>query len=281
MIYLILAIASSALISIMMRASEKYVKNEMAMFMANYGICMMLSLAFVKDMSQVSGFMAKPDVLTLILGVSSGVMYLVNFLYYKYNMKQNGIVMSATFMKLGVLVPTIMAVVVFREVPKWTQVIGIFVAIAAIVLINFEKNSFSKSKHMIGLLFLLLLSGFTDSMSNIFEEMGDAGMKDVYLFVTFGTAFMITIGMICFGKMKIGIKELIFGACIGVPNYLSSRFLLLALEDVEAVLVYPTYSVSTMIVIMIAGIVIFRERLSKKNICALGMILASITLLNI
>lgn len=34
MIYLILAIASSAAISIIMRASEKYVKNEMSMFMA-------------------------------------------------------------------------------------------------------------------------------------------------------------------------------------------------------------------------------------------------------
>lgn len=58
-------------------------------------------------------------------------------------------------------------------------------------------------------------------------------------------------------------------------------YLVLALERVEAVLVYPTYSVSTMIVIMLAGIVIFREKISKKNICALGMILASITLLNV
>ncbi|MBQ6843615.1 MAG: EamA family transporter [Agathobacter sp.] len=281
MIYLVLAIASSASISIMMRASEKYVKNEMAMFMANYGVCMLMSLVFMKDMTQVSNLVMQSDKVTLILGILSGVMYLANFLFYKYNMKQNGIVMSATFMKLGVLVPTIMAIVVFQEIPRWTQVIGILVAVGAIILINFEKNALSESKYMIGLLLLLLLSGFTDSMANIFDELGDAGMKDAYLLVTFGMALLITIVFLCFKRIKIGIKEVVFGACIGIPNYLSSRFLLLALEEIEAVLVYPTYSVATMIVIMIVGVLVFREKLSKRKVCALGMILTSIALLNI
>ncbi len=281
MIYLVLAILSSACISVMMRASEKYVKNEMGMFMANYGVCMLLSFGFMKDVVQITNLVVKPAGVTLALGVLSGIMYLANFLFYKYNMKQNGIVMAATFMKLGVLVPTIMAVLVFREVPKITQVIGILVAVVAIILINFEKNALAKSKYMIGLLLLLLLSGLTDSMANVFDEIGNVEMKDVYLLVTFGTAFLITIGIICFKKMKIGIKEVLFGACIGVPNYFSSRFLLMALERIEAVLVYPTYSVATMIVIMITGVVIFKERLSKKNICALGMILLAIALLNV
>lgn len=281
MIYLVLAIASSASISIMMRASEKYVKNEMVMFMANYGVCMLMSLVFMKDMTQVSNLVMQSDKVTLILGILSGVMYLANFLFYKYNMKQNGIVMSATFMKLGVLVPTIMAIVVFQEIPRWTQVIGILVAVGAIILINFEKNALSESKYMIGLLLLLLLSGFTDSMANIFDELGDAGMKDAYLLVTFGMALLITIVFLCFKRIKIGIKEVVFGACIGIPNYLSSRFLLLALEEIEAVLVYPTYSVATMIVIMIVGVLVFREKLSKRKVCALGMILTSIALLNI
>ena len=131
------------------------------------------------------------------------------------------------------------------------------------------------------LLVLLLLSGFTDYMANVFDEIGDAGMKDAYLLVTFGTALFITIGCICLKKMKIEMKEILFGACIGIPNYLSSRFLLLALEEIEAVLVYPTYSVATMIVIMVVGVLVFREKLSKKKVCALGMILTSIALLNV
>lgn len=281
MVYLILAIASSAAISIIMRSSEKYIKNEMAMFMANYAVCMILSVAFMQDKTQIFALTGNRVNLTFALGVISGVMYLANFLFYKYNMKCNGIVMSATFMKLGVLVPTIMAVAVFGELPRWTQVAGILVAVGAIVLINFEKNAFSESKHMLWLLLLLLLSGLTDSMANVFDKVGDASQKDAYLLATFGTAFVVAVSLVCVTRTKAAAKDIIFGALIGVPNYFSSRFLLLALQDIEAVLVYPTYSVATMITITVVGILVFHEHVSKKKLCALGLIMLALVLLNV
>ncbi|MBR2044724.1 MAG: hypothetical protein IJ958_01150 [Agathobacter sp.] len=280
MIYLVLAIASSAAISILMRASEKYVKNEMGMFMANYAVCMLMSFLFMKNMAQVGQLGSSAGRVALVLGILSGVMYLANFLFYKYNMKHNGIVMSATFMKLGVLVPTIMAVLVFKESLSGFQFVGIMVAISAIVLIHFEKNAFSESKHMVGLLLLLLLSGLTDSMANVFEKLGNADTKDAYLLVTFGMAFLITVLLIIFRKIRVGKQELLFGALIGIPNYFSSRFLLLALEEIDAVLVYPTYSVATMIVIMLAGVCVFHENMSKKKFLAVGMIIVALGLLN-
>lgn len=47
MIYLILAIISSTAISVVMRLSDKYVKNNMTMFASNYLICGLLSFAFL------------------------------------------------------------------------------------------------------------------------------------------------------------------------------------------------------------------------------------------
>ncbi len=281
MIYLILAIASSAAISIIMRASEKHVKNEIGMFMANYLICMMLSIGFMQDKTQVFALVGNRNNLTFALGSLSGIMFLANFLFYKYNMKYNGIVMSATFMKLGVLVPTIMAVVAFGETPQMTQILGILIAVGAIVLINFEKNAFSESKHMLWLILLLLLSGFTDSMANVFDKMGNASQKDAYLLATFGTAFVITVALVCITRTRVTVMDLLFGALIGIPNYFSSRFLLLSLQDIDAVLVYPTYSVATMITIAIAGVVMFREKISRQKLCALVLILIALVLLNV
>lgn len=281
MIYLILAVISSAAISVIMRASEKYVKNEMGMFMANYLICIFLSVLFMQDKAQLFTDIGNKSTLTFLLGAASGLMFLGNFLFYKYNMKCNGIVMSATFMKLGVLVPTIMAVAVFGEIPRWTQIIGILVAVGAIVLINFEKNAFSEGKHMLWLLALLLLSGFTDSMANVFDKIGDMSQKDTYLLTTFGTAFVITILIVCVTKTRVAVMDFVFGALIGIPNYFSSRFLLLSLQEVEAVLVYPTYSVATMITIAVVGILVFREKVSRQKLCALGLILLALVFLNI
>ena len=274
--YLILAILSSAMVSITMRASEKYITNKMAMFMSNYAICIALSAAFM-DWKNVSAGLGVP---ALVLGVISGILYLVSFIFLKYNMQHNGIVLSSTFMKLGVLIPTIMAVVVFHEMPKWTQVLGICISIFAIVIIHFEKEALQESNKKIWLLLLLVLSGFTDSMANIYEQVGSPEGKDGYLLITFFTAFVLATVFACRDKNKITRKDLLFGMLIGIPNYFSARFLLLALGSVDAVLAYPMYSVATMIVIMLAGVLAFREQLSKKKAVALAMIVVAVCLLN-
>lgn len=276
MFYLILAILSSALISIIMRASEKYITNKMAMFMSNYAICIALSAAFMnwKNVSVGLGTFA------LGLGVISGILYLVNFIFLKYNMQHNGIVLSSTFMKLGVLIPTVMAVVVFHEMPSLAQVIGIGISIVAIIMIHFEKEALQESNKKIWLLLLLVLSGITDSMANIYEKVGTAEGKDGYLLITFFTAFALASFFACRDKNKITRKDLFFGLLIGIPNYFSARFLLLALGSVDAVLAYPMYSVATIIVITLAGAFAFHEQISRKKAIALGLIVMAVCLLN-
>lgn len=276
--YLVLAIACSALISIIMRISEKYIQNEMGMFMANYALCILLSLVYMNGgpVFPTEGLPA-----TFGLGFVNGILFLAGFLFLKLNMKYNGIVMASTFMKLGVLIPTLMAIVVFGEMPRLTQVFGIFIAVLAIVLIHFEKDALQESNKKIWLLFLLLVSGITDSMANIFEQVGNAAAKDTYLFITFIVAFLLALLAAFKGKSKISAKDVLFGVIIGVPNYYSARFLLLALGSVDAVLAYPMYSVITIVVITLVGILAFREKVSTKKMAALGMIAAAVVLLNV
>lgn len=288
MIYLILAIASSSLISIFMRLSENHIKNEMGMFMASYALCAALAVGFM-DKSAPQLLLGTHDQhLTVILGIITGAFFLGGFLFLKYNMKYNGIVLSSTFIKLGVLIPTIMAIVVFGEVLSVLQIVGIAIAIVAIIIINFEKephgsNSIGESKNgnkKILLLVLLLLGGLGDSMSNIFEKLGPDSGKDGFLLLTFFTAFVITIAIVILGKKKLCKADILFGLLVGVPNYFSARFLLASLGSLEAVIVYPTYSVGTMVVVTIVGVIAFREKISKQKGLALGLIAVAIALLN-
>ena len=87
--------------------------------------------------------------------------------------------------------------------------------------------------------------------------------------------------MAVLGKEKPGKKDLAFGLLIGVPNYFSARFLLLALGSVDAVIAYPVYSVATLITITVAGLLCFHERLSRKKAAALVMIVVALCLLNL
>ena len=279
MIYLMLAIASSALVSIIIRLGEDHVTNQMGMLLSNYVVCSICAIVCsnsdVVTAVQASGFFE------IGLGVVCGFLYLAGLLLMQYNTKHNGVVLSSTFMKLGVLIPTLMAIVFFREIPKGTQVIGIVLALLAIVMIHFEKDALKEGNKKIWLLVLLLCGGITDSTANIFEKFGSPAAKDVYLFMIFFVAGVLAFVLVLKSKKKVSPKDVIFGVILGVPNYFSSRFLLLSLSSMSAVVVYPTYSVATMITITVVGVLAFKEKLDRKKAIALGMIVLALGLLNI
>lgn len=277
---LLLAITSSSLIAIFMRLGEKYIKNNMAMFMANYAVCIVLACSF---MDTVNPFVrAEGMPFTVIVGTISGIMYLVNFVLLNVNITKNGVVLASTFMKLGVLVPTIMAIVAFHEVPGVGQIAGIVLAIAAILVINLEKGAGSGAgSQRVWLIVLLLVGGLTDSLANVYEKNGNPALKDQYLFYTFGAALVISIIMIFVKKQHVTMMDILFGVIIGVPNYFSARFLLGALSSLPAIVVYPVYNVATILVVSIAGVVAFKEKLGGRKLLGLLLIVTALVLLNI
>ncbi len=279
MLYLGLAIITSALVSTVMRLSEGKIKNNMGMFVANYAACSLLSLLFMDDL----GFgKAKDGVgIAVGLGIFSGVLFLAGLLLLQQNIRKNGVVLAATFMKLGVVIPTFMAIVIFHEQPRFLQVLGIGLAIASIIIIHFEKENVEASKHQFLLIALLLVTGFTDSMANIYDKLGNTELKDYYLLFIFLAADVCAFVLWIKESHKLCIWDVLAGICIGIPNYFSARFLLLALHHLPAVIVYPMYSVVTIVVVSVVGVVLFKEKLSRKKLVAIALILLALVLLNL
>ena len=95
MLYLILAILSSMLVSVLMRLSGKFSKNGMTMLAANYAMCTVAALALAcGDGSLVPAGAGLP--MTLLLGGVSGVLYLLGFVLLRWNIGRSGVVLSAT-----------------------------------------------------------------------------------------------------------------------------------------------------------------------------------------
>ena len=88
--------------------------------------------------------------------------------------------------------------------------------------------------------------------------------------------------MLCYWRSE-GLcrQDTVFGLALAVPNYLSTRFLLLALGRLPAVVVFPTFSVGTIVLVTLAGLVFFREKLPGRKAVALVIILAALVLLNL
>ena len=278
MINLILAVVSSALIAIFMRVSSDKVKGNISMLAVNYLVCLIMAGVY-------AGFrVVQPDAegfgSMLGMGVFNGFLFLASFMCMQFNTAKNGIVLTSIFMRLGLLVPMTLAVFAFGELPTALQAVGFVIAVAAIVLINFEKGA-SGAGSKLSLLLLLLLGGSCDAMSKIYERLGAAALSDQFLFYTFGMAFILCTALMLAKKERPGLAELFYGAIIGIPNFFSAKFLLASLDTLDAVIVYPTYSVATILVVTLTGVAVFHERLKKRQWIALGAILVSLVLLNI
>lgn len=279
MTYLIIGILFSSMLSILLRISEKYVKGDTATLAMNYVCCTIV--AFL-DAGCLDAFAPHPSLnIAVILGIIGGFAYLGGFLLLQYNIKTNGVVLPATFMKLGLLVPTTASVIIFRERPEILQIIGFCLAIAAIILINSDKKGEGAKQLKIGLLIaLLILAGLGDVMSKFHEEWGSHDLTEAFLFYIFLTACALCLAVTAYKKQKIGLWEIFFGLIIGIPNYYSSKFVLVALKTLPAVVVFPTFSVGCIVVVTLAGVLLFKEKLSKRQGVALGMIMVALAMLN-
>lgn len=276
--FLLLAICSSTLISIMMRLSADKVSANLSVIATNYCICALLGAVYADFelvVPQVSGFGT-----TLMLGLVSGVLYLTSLVAFQTNSWKHGIVLSSVFMKLGLLVPIALSVVLFQEIPTALQILGFSVAIVAILLINWQKKG-SEKGFGLGLIWMLLLSGGADVMAKFFDALCPESLSALYLFYNFGTAFLLCLVLVIRKKERPGFREFFYGTLIGIPNFFSAKFLLASLGSLPAVVVYPSFSVGTLLIVTLVGVLLFRERLRKAQWIALAAILAALILLNI
>lgn len=275
---LILAICSSAAISIFMRLSSHRIRNNVSMLAVNYLTCLVIAAGFTGFDSFLPRDAGLPGALGM--GVIHGILYLASFVAFQRSVRRSGVVLSGVFMKLGLLVPMVLSIFLFGEIPGTAQAVGFILALAAIVLLNFEKDNSSRGS-MPGLITLLLLGGSADAMSKVFEELGPKHLSEPFLLYTFVVAFALCLVLAALKKQRFTKAELLFGFLIGIPNFFSARFLLGALETLDAVIVYPTYSVATMLLITLAGTAFFREKLQKRQWIALAIILVALALLNL
>lgn len=279
MLSLILAIASSALVSIIMRLSDRKVTGNIAMLTVNYLMCLIVSAGYAGFGSLFPAVEGLPG--ALLMGSINGLLYLGGFVLLQINVRRNGVVLSSTFMKLGLLVSIAVSVLFFHEVPDGLQVTGFALAVAAIILINFKRESGGAAGFKAGLILMLLAGGMGDAMAKIFEELGDPALEPQFLTYTFGVALILCTALMLSKKQLPGKWEVIFGLLIGVPNFFSAKFLLGALERIAAVIVYPVYSVATILVVSLTGVLVFKERLEKRQWIGMGLILIALVLLNI
>lgn len=278
MIYLLFAILSSAGVTLVMRLSVNSVKNTITMLAAGYLSCTILSILHTEPLH--TNFITQDSLPTFMLGILGGILLLAGFIALQINTMINGVVLSGVFAKLGVIIPTLISILIFKEQPRLIQILGFILTLIAIILMNSNKNN-SKTTSVTALLFLLLSNGLADSMAKFFDEFGNHHLEGFYFIFTFAVAFLLSCVLAFIKKQHVSSPDIYYGLLLGIPNYYSIRFLTKAVMQIPAFIAFPTYSVSTIILISTIGVIFFKEKLTHNQKYSFILILFALILLNI
>ena len=277
MLFLVLATLSSSVLALVLKRLNS--GNTYGVYFFNYVTCALLSFLTLEDKALWRG-----DPLPLWLGAVGGLVYLASLAVYGYSIRKSGAVLASVFTRLGVLVPIGISVAFLGERPSWLQGAGIALAVAAAVVMNgLPRGGASRpgGKLLLPLLLTLLFNGCSDSMSKIFAYAGRREEDGLFVFFIFFFAGLFTLVPLARGGKGLTRRDLLLGALVGVPNFCASRLLLAALTRLPAFVVYPCYSVGAILVISVASFILFRERLNRRQLGAVGMILGALVLLNL
>ena len=277
MLFLVLATLSSSVLALVLKRLNS--GNTYGVYFFNYVTCALLSFLTLEDKALWRG-----AALPLWLGAVGGLVYLASLAVYGYSIRKSGAVLASVFTRLGVLVPIGISVAFLGERPSWMQGAGIALAVAAAVVMNgLPRGGASRpgGKLLLPLLLTLLFNGCSDSMSKIFAYAGRREEDGLFVFFIFFFAGLFTLVLLLRQRKGLALRDVLLGALVGVPNFCASRLLLAALTRLPAFVVYPCYSVGAILVISLCSVLLFHERLSRRQWGAVGMILAAVALLNL
>lgn len=275
MLFLLLAILSSSVLAVVLKYLNT--ENTFGVYFINYCTCAVLAFLFLEPKSLWNG-----DFFPIGLGAVSGALYLAALIAYGYSIRKSGAVLSSVFSRLGVLVPILLSVAFFGEQPSALQIAGLALAVLATVVMNLRPGAErARNFSVVPLLLVLLLNGSSDSMSKVFAQGGSRGDDGLFVFYIFLFASLFTLLPLLHSRRRLEKKDMLFGVAVGIPNFMASRFLLAALTDLPAFLVYPTYSVGAIVVISLFSFLLFREKLNRLQFAGVALILAALVLLNL
>jgi drug/metabolite transporter (DMT)-like permease len=254
------------------------------MLCTNYLFCIAEALYFTGNNSALIPS-DHDGMLAFKFGIVNGVLYLAGLVLNQRNVKINGPIMTTTVSRLGLLIPMTGSIIFLGERPTEIKILGMLLAVFAIIFISTSKRKEEVTSNgfmaKAWLIVMLIVSGTAGLVTKVFLHTGNGQWDNQFLLYTFIMAFILcTILLVKSGK-KIRPSDMLYGIALGVPNYMSSLFELKALNKIPAFIVFPSVSICTILVVSLFSMVVFKEKITKKQVISILIIMIALVLLNI
>lgn len=283
MFNLLLAIIFSAMIPVLMKyAHNRHLADEVILTF-NYFIAVSVSIVFTLfKLDTYSDLFSDSRSLFILIavGIVTGLMYYGAFYFYQKSVRDNGVSLSIAVGKMGIVIPMILSLILWHEIPEALQWVGIVMSMLAIAIINIKPNDFKGAEIKTSLLLFFIIGGLGDFFNKLFEVNVGAKYSDLFLVVVFATALIASLYNTIKHK-NINKLSVVFGIAVGIPNMLTAFFLISALGMMNATVVFPLYSGGAIMLSMLWSLFAFSEHLKRKDVVSVVMIFIALILINI
>ena len=301
MVYLLIAILCTTSLNVIFKVSESKNSNRYAVSAFNCLSALIVSYIFVfgQKIFEISWFSAMfgefsnsissgvklssaaSPAFAILLAIIAGVISYICIYILQLSTARNGSAMTITFNKVGVLIPAILSVIFFGETPRFLQIVGVIIAMLSIVMIYFKKEETSIITLKIALFGTMFFGGFLDFLSKIYEYYGTEQFQGLFIFYIYFFSTILAFIAMMKKNRKLKSSDVIFGLITGIPAQFISQFLLKALTSVPAFIVFPLYSVGAILLVNLINLLFFKEKLTKRQFAAIGMMIVATVFLNL
>lgn len=290
MIWLLLSILSSTAIMLIFKSFKKYSIRTFHAIVINYFTAFALGIPFVSNWETVSQTYPNWYWLALLLGA----LFISLFFLIGRTTQQMGISVATVAMKLGYVLPIILAFSFYHEAISNIKIFAILLTFAAVVLSSIKGSKNSNEPGNQGwMLFLPIViflgSGICDAVvqyteKTFFQTEGFEAFL-LILFLTAGGIGLVAALLHDLRKKEQNFtkKNILAGILLGIPNYFSIYFLFKALHFFpnNSAAVFPINNVGIVVASTLMALLFFQEKLNKLNRLGFALALISIILMSL
>lgn len=272
MMYLLLSIFCSTLILVIFRLFKKYGVNTFQAIVLNYVIAFIVGFSLYGESWDLKFVYEENDWIPFALVI--GALFISLFLLMGKSSQENGIGITSVTVKMSLAIPVLMAIIIYNEAVYATKVIGIVLALIGVFLITYQKKQ-TAGRDYRSILFLIILflgSGLLDTLLNYVEKraLGDLSPA-LFSAIGFGIAGAFGLIILSFAlvlkKQKLRWKNMIAGIVLGIPNFFSIYFLIMAIrQPMEDSITYAMNNVGIVMASYVVGILFFKEATTTLKI---------------
>lgn len=281
MLYLILSIFCSVTVGAIFKIARKYDSCTTQIVGWNYFFAIILCYVFFEP--DVSSFNLSKN---WPLYVPLSLLLPTVFLLLAVSIRHMGIVKTDAAQRLSLFIPILAAWFIFGEKFNILKLAGLAVAFPAMILILAYRNDENHGRKWIFPTLVLFGFGVIDVLFKRVALLPSPGYTTSLFFIFCG-ALIVTTCIVAYDviirKFPMQPMNPAFGALVGIFNFGNIIFYLKAHKEFSdnPSTVFAAMNMGVIVLGSLAGIIIFKEKLTKRNYLGIALALVAIVLITL